>query len=467
MTVGSVAPQDATMFWLSGRTRNDLFLLYCFTDTGVPSEELRARVAARAALVPDLSVRLREVPRDLSYPSWVPCAFADDQFFEHHLPECTWPAVESALGTLLATGVDATHRPWRLHVFRAVTGAPTSSGPVTVAVLQMSHALADGRHAATLARALFTDLPQGTEVDAVEASVPLGKSGGPARSWFGAVPSPERVGAVVDAVRGLAEFPFRMVGTVVFGVGAFRAQRELAALTEAGEVPAAGGGFAPSAVNLVGDGEVSRHRVRMIVCQAGELRVPDYTVTVVVLTAVSVALSEYLAGEQRLGAQVPMALDGKARARNNYRSLGIDLFADEPDLRARARRIADDLDQRRRRARHPLLAAQDRVTTCTPAPILRRDVARYPLDVVPDALAGHTVVSSVHRGPADLAFGGPVLFTAGFPALGSVMHLTHGVHGLGDTVTLSLHADLPDLDRYATLLRTALSTVPSALAAAP
>lgn len=209
------------MFWLSGRTRNDLFLLYCFTDTGVPSEELRARVAARAALVPDLSVRLREVPRDLSYPSWVPCAFADDQFFEHHLPECTWPAVESALGTLLATGVDATHRPWRLHVFRAVTGAPTSSGPVTVAVLQMSHALADGRHAATLARALFTDLPQGTEVDAVEASVPLGKSGGPARSWFGAVP--RRSGSVRWLMRfgDWRSFPFGWWGPWCSGWGRF------------------------------------------------------------------------------------------------------------------------------------------------------------------------------------------------------------------------------------------------------
>ncbi|MFD6464070.1 hypothetical protein, partial [Streptomyces roseolus] len=202
---------------------------------------------------------------------------------------------------------------------------------------------------------------------------------------------------------------------------------------------------------------------------AAELRVPDRTVTVVVLTAVSVALSAYLAEHgqpiERVGAQVPMALPGKSRARNNYRSLGVDLFASEPDLTRRSALIAAALTERRTRAEHPLLAVQDQVTAVTPAAVLRRDVANYPLDTVPDAIAGHTVVSSVHRGPADLSFGGPVLFTSGFPAIGSVMHLTHGVHGLGDTITVSVHADseaLPDIDVYADLLRAALAQVVAA-----
>jgi hypothetical protein len=53
-----------------------------------------------------------------------------------------------------------------------------------------------------------------------------------------------------------------------------------------------------------------------------------------------------------------------------------------------------------------------------------------PIDTVPNSIAGHTVVSSVYRGPADLTFGGGrVLFTTGFPAIGAVMNLTHGVHG--------------------------------------
>ncbi|MGY2063003.1 WS/DGAT domain-containing protein, partial [Nocardia gipuzkoensis] len=122
---------------------------------------------------------------------------------------------------------------------------------------------------------------------------------------------------------------------------------------------------------------------------------------------------------------------------------------------------------RRARARHPLLAAQDRVTAAIPAPMLRRDVATYRLDHPPATLSAHTVVSSVDRGPADLVLAhAPVRFTAGFPALGTVMHLTHGVHGLGDAITVSVHADpavLPDPDRYAALLDSALSEVASAL----
>jgi hypothetical protein len=76
------------------------------------------------------------------------------------------------------------------------------------------------------------------------------------------------------------------------------------------------------------------------------------------------------------------------------------------------------------------------------------------------------VVSSVYRGPADLTFGGGrVLFTAGFPAIGAVMNLTHGVHGIGDTITISVHADasvLPDIDIYTGLLDTALREVAAA-----
>ncbi len=69
------------------------------------------------------------------------------------------------------------------------------------------------------------------------------------------------------------------------------------------------------------------------------------------------------------------------------------------------------------------------------------------------------MVSSVYRGPADLSFGGSrVLFTAGFPALSPMMGLTHGVHGIGDTVAVSVHADpaVIDVDQYLTRLSDAL-----------
>ena len=75
-------------------------------------------------------------------------------------------------------------------------------------------------------------------------------------------------------------------------------------------------------------------------------------------------------------------------------------------------------------------------------PVLRWGVGRFDPAARPGAVSGHTVVSSVNRGPADLTFGGHrVLFTAGYPALSPVMGLTHGVHGIGDTVAISVPAD--------------------------
>ncbi|MEU7221169.1 wax ester/triacylglycerol synthase domain-containing protein [Nocardia iowensis] len=580
-----MAAQDATMYWLSARTRNDLFLLYCFADTGRPSAELRAFVAERSACIPDLRVRLRSVPGDLDYPSWVPCEFTADQFVEHILPEPDWAHLEAAVGAVVGTGVDAAVRPWRVHVFRGVIGAPGLDDPALVVVLQMSHALADGRRAAEIARALFsTDVqqdelsnwavvrvPADTEatpaalvsslvttarsvtaavvrrptaalVDSVSRvlRVPVGvvKESAPTAALADSVSRVLRapVGLVkaapVDAALAVPRMPIQLARTVVRGYQAFRAQQRLAELTATGQLPPPGPDFPPSLINHVRDenasasqelagsaaarplptlprgvddpvavenasahqepvrsappgrqpspagnlppGQAARaateavaaHQVRMIVCDAATLRVPGCTVTVIVLTAVSVALARYLETRgdpvERLGAQVPMALSGTAmaNARNNYRSLSVDLFIDEPDLRRRADKITGALTDRRLRAQHPLLVAQDRVTAVVPAPLLRRDIARYPLDIVPDSIAGHTVVSSVHRGPADLTFGGgQVRFTGGFPAIGSVMQLTHGVHGLGETVTISLHADsatVPDIDVYARLLRTAL-----------
>ncbi len=503
------------MYWLSERTRNDLFLLYCFVDRGRPTEELRAAVAERSARIADLRVRLRELPADIDYPCWTRCEFAAEQFVEHELAERDWQHLLHVLGELLGTGVDATAHPWRLHVFRAIADAPGLEGePALVVLLQMSHALADGRRASAIGRALFgaaenravgdegrTRLPAPggvrTRGDGGIEEAGAGSSVGEARrtpsdrsvldvSTRKVLADPQGIdwtagtrvrtigdavsgsvlpiGVLIDSAVGLLRVPVLMAATAVRGYQAFRAQQRLAELTEAGELPPPGQGYPPSALNRTTAEGISRHEARMLVFPAEDLRVPGRTVTVVVLTAVSLALARYLAdrGEpvERLGAQVPMALPEVDRPRNNYRSLGVDLFIDEPDPGLRADKIAAALADRRVRARHPLLSAQDRVTASVPAPVLRRDVDGYPLDAVPDSIAGHTVVSSVDRGPADLSFGGgEVRFTAGFPALGSVMHLTHGVHGLGDTITISLHADravLPDLDAYAAHLRAAL-----------
>ncbi|ONM47483.1 WS/DGAT domain-containing protein [Nocardia donostiensis] len=517
--MSSLAPQDATMYWLSGRGRNDLFLLYCFAESRRSTTELRSFVAVRSRTITDLRVRVTADPTGRAYPAWADCAFSDDQFVEHPLPDADWPHLLDALGYLLDSSVDAAWRPWRLHVFRNIRNAPTPDPAVTVAVLQISHALADGKHAADLARQLFapgagteqivptvvadlgtneapdlginemSDLGMGVDSSAGAEPSSAIEEPGPARKTLGARTTADSAdGAMVEQGRvgrsgPIAEGVCRigrgvraaadMCRILWRGWKAFRAQRKLAALTTAGEVPAPGTGYPPGPLN--GPEQVGGHVVRMIVCGAEEFRVPGVSVSVVALTAVSIALERYLSsrGEpvDRLGAQVPMALPAAAHIRNNYRSLGVDLCAGEPDPRRRAAAIAADLAARRTRALHPLAAAQDAVTAALPAAMLRRDIDRYPLHTIPDSIAGHTVVSSVDRGPADLVFGdAPVRFTGGFPALGSVMHLTHGVHGLGNTITVSVHADpaaLPDLDTYVDLLRTTLQEIATTLTPLP
>ncbi|MCV7073169.1 DUF1298 domain-containing protein, partial [Mycobacterium rufum] len=89
----------------------------------------------------------------------------------------------------------------------------------------------------------------------------------------------------------------------------------------------------------------------------------------------------------------------------------------------------------------PALAAEAAALAAVPAPVLRWGVGRFDPDRRSEAVSGNTVVSSVHRGPADLSFGGaPVVLTAGFPALSPMMGLVHGVHGIGDTIAISVHA---------------------------
>ena len=70
------------------------------------------------------------------------------------------------------------------------------------------------------------------------------------------------------------------------------------------------------------------------------------------------------------------------------------------------------------------------------------------------------VPAPVNRGAADLSYGGtPVVLTAGYPGLSPMMGLTHGVHGIGDTVAISVHAAesaIGDVDAYVDRLDAAL-----------
>ena len=155
-----------------------------------------------------------------------------------------------------------------------------------------------------------------------------------------------------------------------------------------------------------------------------------------------------------------MAGPGNSNVHNDFRNVGIGLYP-RLDRERRAEAIARQLAGHRSRGAHPAMRASAAASAAVPAPLLRWGVRQFDAATRSPVVSGHTVVSSVNRGPADLSFGGcAVALTAGYPALSPMMSLTHGVHGIGDSVAISVHADPVnvDVDAYLHRLRAALGS---------
>jgi hypothetical protein len=412
-----MAAVDAQFYWMSAKVPNDDFLLYAFN--GEPADYARAveQVCQRARACPDLTVRVRERSR-LIYPQWVPTAVGPERVVRHDLADRRWRECLAAVVALTDDQVDVRRMPWRLHVFTPVLGIPGVPGNGTVAVMQIAHALADGVRGSAMAAWLFGR----------PAPVPE-----PARPSAGFLP-----GRAVDAAR---------------------AHRRLVRDTRAGLLAPGVGSRPLQSTNARPGGTRS---VRTLVRRRSQLRGP--TVTVGVLAAVSTALSALLGeGADSLGAEVPMAKPGVPEAHNHFGNVVVGLYP-KLGIDARVERIATDLANARRRFEHPATRAGDRAFAAVPAALLRWGVGLFDPDARPTQVAGNTVVSSVNRGAADLSFGDArVVLTAGYPALSPVMGLTHGVHGIGDTVAISVHAaesafqsECADIDQYVELLDAAL-----------
>lgn len=412
MRARPMAAIDAQFYWMSAKIPSDQFLLYAFAGVPADLDEAIAELLDRARTIPDLNIRVADAGA-LRYPRWVPITEPIGAV-RHRAPGDSWPGCLDAVAGLTDDQLDVRTAPWRLHVFAPVHDIPGHRGAGTVAVLQVAHALADGGRASALAAWLFgRDAP------------------------VGAVQAPSR-----------ECLPWR-------AVVAARAHRSRVADTAAGLLPPPVGDRPPLATN---NRPAGARTVRTLVRRRSELRGP--TVTVAALSAVSAALAEYLdepCGE--LGAEVPMAKAGARQAHNHFGNIAVGLY---PLLGhdARCERIAADVAGGRLRGRHPAAAAADRAFAATPAALLRWGVAHFDPDTRPERVTGNTVVSSVYRGAADLRFGAaPVLLTAGFPALSPAMGLTHGVHGIGDTVVVSVHAAesaVGDIGVYLQLLDAAL-----------
>ncbi|MGE2689729.1 WS/DGAT domain-containing protein [Mycolicibacterium pulveris] len=417
MTARRLAAVDAQTYWMSAKMPNDQFLLYGFAGTPADMHGALQQIRARASGCPELRLRVRD--RVLGYPEWVSGAVTSDQFVVHDSPG-VWPDCLAEVCALAGDQLDPRTMAWRLHVFPDVSGA-VDGGAATVAVLQVAHVLGDGVRSSALAAWLFGR----------DATVPT---------------APSR-----PALQSVT-LPWRMYR-------AARGHRQLVRDTDAGLVAPQAESRPALRSNSRPDGVRS---VRTVIRRRAQI--PGPTVTVGVLAAVSTALAAHLRelgdDPSRLGAEVPMAKGGIRLAHNHFGNVGVDLHPDLPHAE-RVTRIAAELDQRRRRAAHPAMLAASRATAAVPAPLLRWGVTQFDPTLRSPTVTGNTVVSSVNRGAADLRFGAaPVALTAGYPALSPLMGVTHGVHGIGDTVAVSVHAAesaIGDVDAYVERLSAALT----------
>jgi len=417
MAAVRMAAVDAQFYWMSAKIPNDEFLLYAFDREPADYAHAIEHLCRRANEEPALTTRVRD-GSPLTYPQWVPAAVTPERVVRHHLDDQTWTGCLAAVVALADDQLDIRRMPWRLHVFTPVLGIPGVTGAGSVAVMQVAHALADGARASAMAARLFGRADPVMEVRAARAGC----------------------------------LPWR-------AAEATRTHRQLVRDTRAGLLLPRIGPRPPLPTNARPDGA---RAVRTLVRHRSQLRGP--TVTVGLLAAVSAALFDLLDDEaESLGAEVPMAKIGVPLAHNHFGNVAVGLYP-KLDADARTERIAAELANGRRRFGHPATRAADRAFAAVPAPLLRWGVAQFDPDVRPAQVSGNTVVSSVHRGAADLSFGGGrVVLTAGYPALSPVMGLTHGVHGIGDAVAISVHAaesafasENGDLDAYLRLLDAAL-----------
>lgn len=407
-----MAAVDAQTFWMSRHVPNDQFLLYVFA--GVPDG--LAGVLARAQACEDLRLRIVDDSR-WRYPKWVVGEVDSTQISMHRGSDLDWDGCLTAVAALADDQLDPRTAAWRLHVFASVLGAPGAVSPVSVAVLQISHALADGTRSAELAAWLF-----GRESPVVP---------------------------VVSSRRG---------SLVLRSVAAARTHRAMVRDVQAGRLFGPGEPQPPLPTNAAPTGP---RRIRTVVRQRCELP-RGRTVTVSVLVAIASALDGYLrdigADPARLQAEVLIAKSGVRLAHNHFRNIGVALHPElAPDARGAA--IDSELQAGRTRVQHPASVAADRAFAATPAPLLRWGVGQFDPAARSPRVTGATAVSSVHRGAADLHFGtAPVLWTSGYPALSPMMGLTHGVHGIGDMVAVSVHGadSAVDIDGYVAFLDAAL-----------
>ncbi|WP_072802912.1 wax ester/triacylglycerol synthase domain-containing protein [Rhodococcoides yunnanense] len=467
--MGGLALVDASFYYSSAHGGpQDQYLLLAFDsgDGGAPAfADIVDHVSERAPRIPALTRRLRDSPLGIEHPAWVPSDVAPkDHIVRHDLAGRSWAEFQELFGDIVTQRVDASKRPWILHVVTGVDGVPGVRGDATITILQISHAVTDGLGASRLMRALFTaDAAHPTDI---EGELP-GHSG-------------RRHRRVVSAAIAGAAAPYRLAQSRILSVLAVRAYRRHVR----DQPDIAVQRCQPVSPTSLNGRPTEARSVSITLVPVADLRRDGFSVTSSAMTAMGLALGRYFRAKgevvDRISTFVPIALPAATRWRSSNRTVlgAIDLHTGVSDTSERASLIDDDLRAEKRRVHHERLLDMPRAHSLSPAPItrsmirkavLRRAVIRSALSAGAtasiDTIRGHTNIVSVNRGPADLELcGSRSVFTAGAPFLDNGRCLSHGFYGLGETIAVCLVVcpdSVSDLDTYSAMLHDALLEVGS------
>ncbi|WP_330257128.1 WS/DGAT domain-containing protein [Nocardia sp. NBC_00565] len=402
----------------------------------------------RAELLEPLRRRIHEVPGGLGHPFWgVDDSPIDSHIVIHAVADLDWADCLDRMGSILARPLDARVSAWQLHVFPEVSGIATLTGPGTVVMMHISHALMAGPAMTSLTEALFASAPTPLRIE-------------------GLGPAAKRPRLRLTAVGGALRWPLQMLR---FNL---RVRGETRRIARDGDD---GGPDIPPLSPTVLNRRIGPDRaIRTIPMDLRDIRTPGITVTAVGLTAISRAMERYL--EKRgepcpddLAALVTIAVpDAAVMGVNRVGAAAVALAPAEPDLADRARTVEATLRARRHAPSSRRELNRLQLIGLLPSRTYRTRFGTLPPADPATPAYGHTILTSIRCEPTAewSLLGKPFRFAGMLPPVFPEIGLAHSFVGAGDTFTVSVACDpeiVPDLDDYRDILQESCHEVVTAL----
>jgi len=457
-------PRDAAWVYLEQANTPSLSIaMYVFDTSTDPRgvmtpDEVRAFVAERVQAVDVFTRRLRRVPLDLDHPSWV----ADHEFdIDNHLEVVDargggWGEFRRIASEFVGGRLDLQRPPWEMRVVTRLTDIDGVADAAAV-LLKFHHSVGDGAVTLEMTRRLFS-----AQVDRQPATGPQTPVG--PRSVMQALPTVSRqLRAFVQGLRDVSA-----------------AGKEVKAAVDSGEVrvpprmrPATRFNGSVGPARTFDAASFLLDDVRAIRAAAGDVTIND-----VALTLVAGALRDYLREvgeepEESLGAKVPMSIRslGHLESANQLTVLQVDLHTDISDPLERLRAIHTSTAAERDRKQRAEVLRSETLVDVTPGFVVR--AINWIASRLPSSSSSvpyfNVVTTNVARGGVDLWLrDAQAVSTYGAAALTARQGLTHAIHSLGNTLTISVLTTpnmMNDPERYVALIHAQFDSLAAAVGA--